>query len=492
MSTSKILQRPSILGITGSTIKIAHPDLSSYPLTYVNVPFTAGGTALYVYDNARLADNDYLLLGDIGDKQAEEVDINGAVTRGQTLTITNSTKFSHEIDTPVRKILERGIKIYGAATDGGAGTLITSIDAITTPIADATMIDWTAPFTEYTLISTDTAYAYYFVKFTDGTTDSSASDYVAATGEDGGALDNLIQSALDLTNTELNSHGITREFLIRQADRCQDYIKTYAYQLPSGRTVTKNWSFELTSGTLTSVENENSYALSGLSTTIKKNNSPDAILNVRIGSNEPLERVNIQDMREELATYPNTTLASDATAGDTTLTLTDSYDFDESGSVYIVGQTEAVTYTANAEATGVLSGVPASGSGAITSTTALAATSVWQGLQPDLPTKYAIYEGNIILNRPIDEDYAGQKIKIDYFKELTRIEDSSDVTQIPFYNIFEYWLAAKIETRKQRHDVAANYMKQFEELLRNNAKADRVPNINFSNRYTFQDPTTYF
>lgn len=491
MATSKVLQKAQILSIIGSTLRIAHPDISSYPLTYLNTPSEAGDTSFSVYDNNRFADNDWLILGDPGDEETEEVDVNGSVTRGQAITLTNTTKFDHETDTPFRKILERGIRIYGAATDGGSGTLIESIDAISSPIENATLIDWTKQYTEYTLISTDTAYAYYFVKFTDGTTDGAASDYIAAGGADSGVLDNLIESALELTNTVIDTNGITREFLVRQADRCQDAITQLAIQKPNGRRVKKNWSFELTSDTITSVVNENVYALSGLDPTIKDPNTPDSILNVRFGDNPPLEQLNIQDMRDRLAQYPNTTVATSITAADTSVVLTDTSDFADAGSFYIKGQDEAVTYTGNNKDTNTLSGIPSSGSGSISSTTALAGTQVWQTLEPGLPKYYAVYVGNLILDRPVGSDYVSQKLKMDYFKKLTRISESSDVTQVTFYNIFELYLCAKIEERKQNKQSATDYMNQFTNLLLQNAASDKIPNKDVTSRYTFANPTTF-
>ena len=173
MVTAKVLQNPVILGIKGSTLRIAHPDIEKYVRTYTANTIAAAGTALTVLDNDGFADNDWFIIGNPGDEKTEEEDVNGSVTRGTSLTITNTNKFAHEIDAPVTRIQERGITIYGAATDGGSGTIIESIDAITASanqLADAQMIQWSKPYTEYTLISTDTSYAFYYVVFTDGTT----------------------------------------------------------------------------------------------------------------------------------------------------------------------------------------------------------------------------------------------------------------------------------------------------------------------------------
>src|SRR3990167_5698195 len=214
MGTSKVLQKPQILEIIGSTIRIKHPDIFGYKATSMTAPLTAAGTSLTVRDNNGLTDDDWFILGTVGNAKTEECDVNGTVTRGTALTITNTTKFSHEIDTSITKILERGIKIYGASTDGGSGTLIASVDAITTPIADAISIQWDKEYTEYTLISTDTTYAYYYAVFTDGTTSSSSSDYILAAGLAYNTVQNVITDALSKVRATMDGDLITKEWLL--------------------------------------------------------------------------------------------------------------------------------------------------------------------------------------------------------------------------------------------------------------------------------------
>ena len=198
MATSKSLQKPKILGIVGSTLRIQHPDLYDYTKTFLASTIASSGTAMSVYDNNNIENNDWLIIGEPQDSKTEEISVAGAVTHGQLLTVANTLKFDHELDAKVTKIFERGIKIYGAVTDGGSGTLIASVDSITTPIADAVSITWNRPYTDWTLITTDTPYNYYFVKFTDGTTDSEASDYVLATGLTASSVEKIIQKSLNL------------------------------------------------------------------------------------------------------------------------------------------------------------------------------------------------------------------------------------------------------------------------------------------------------
>ena len=163
MPTSDILQKPKIIEILGSTIRVAHPDISGYINTRLRNQIAAAGTPMTVADTHGFADDDWMIVGVVGDNITESTDVNqanvvgtGLILRGSSMTVTNYLTFSHELDAPVTKILERGIRIYRAATDGGAGTLIASIDALTATgrfLADAVMIQWDKPYTEYTMIT---------------------------------------------------------------------------------------------------------------------------------------------------------------------------------------------------------------------------------------------------------------------------------------------------------------------------------------------------
>jgi hypothetical protein len=477
MSTSKVLQKAKIIEIIGSTIRIAHPDVSGYTKTSAS-PIAAGGTALTVLDNNNFADNDWFVIGAIGDNKTEEDDVNGAVTRGSSLTITNTLKFGHEIDAPVTKIFERGIKIYGAATDGGAGTLIASVDAITSPIADAVMIQWNKKYTEYTLISTDTAYAYYYVQFTDGTTSGAASDYVVATGLPENSVEKLIANALDISNTDISAK-ITREMCVRWANAAQDYIAHFTYDDP--RTMSKekmDWDFEIDyDESIALTENENKFSLSDLA--LKYPNTDKSVISVRLGNSKPLIKMSVQDYDKLLEDISRTAVATEATAGAITLTVDSNVEFADSGTLYVGG--DAITYTGKTGTT-IFTGIPASGTGSITETHAVDA-SVWQGVNPDIPTKYYIDRGYIYFNCPVDEDYVGYLIKIRFFKKLTALSEASDTTDVTFYDIMPLFIASRIELRKGKLDRSQYFMQEFTTELLNNASQNDVP---------LTDVTTYY
>ncbi|MBU2249515.1 MAG: hypothetical protein KKD77_22400, partial [Gammaproteobacteria bacterium] len=398
---------------------------------------------------------------------------------------TNTLKFTHELSAPVNRIYERGIKIYGAATDGGAGTLIASVDALTTPLADAVMIQWNRLFTDYTFISTDTAYAYYFVKFTDGTTDSAASDYILATGWENNRIIKLIEHALDETDTQLDNKNINLDMCVQWANEAQDNITQFKHQDPVKGTLQHvDWDFEVALEATLAVETgEIQYNLSDLTTDIKYPDSDRAIISVKIGSLKPFEKITTNEYDAEMENRPKTEVATQAAAADTSLVVDSNVEFADSGTLYI--NDEVVTYTGKTGTT-TFTGIPASGDGSITDTITVD-SPVWQNIELGLPTAYTIFEGKLLFNRGFSSDYANYPINIRMYKKLTPLTEASDQTEVSFYNVFHSYIQGKIMRRKGDEEKAMLYLQEFQAIILNNALANDVPVLDCTNYYVFDD-----
>lgn len=486
--TSKILQIPKIIEIVGSTIRFAHPVTKGFRQTFMAGSIAVAGTAATVYDNNGFVDGDYYIIGSPGDSETEEGSVNGIVTRGQSITFTNSLKFGHEIDSPVTKIFERGIKIYGAATDGGSGTLIASIDAITTPIADAYMIQWNLAYTEYTLISTDTAYAYYFAKFTDGITDSSASIYVPATGLPYTKIEPLIKQALDITNSRIDDKRLTRDMFVNWANNCQETVQQFVYQDPgTNRYLQKDWSHEVVvDETIVLVQGQDAYALSGLTYAAKYPNSDKSILSVQIGVQRPMAKIAIKDFDIMRRGTAKTQTNGSTAIGATTMTVISTANFTAptSGSATVKIGSQTITYTGVTPTT--FTGIPASGTGSVTAIIATG-TYVWQGVNYGLPVKWVIFNGYIYFNIPPSSTYAGNTLKIRYLKALTRLTSVSDGTEIPFTNVFTLYFAAMVFNRLGQPDLGEKWMQMFTKQVISNALADYIPQLDEWTYYNYVD-----
>jgi len=467
MSTAKSLQKPKIFLVESSVMRIGHPDVSSYPRTFLGAQIAAAGTAMSVLDNNSFEDNDWMIVGEIGDEKTETTDVNGAVTRGTAMTVTNHLKFSHEVDAPVTRILERGIKIYGAATDGGAGTLISSIDAKTasgTQLVDAVMIQWDKSYTDHNLITTDTAYAFYYATYTDGTTESAASDYIASTGIASNSAQNIIENALDLVGTQMSEKGeVTPKFLIRAVQDWQDYVTQWVNPKNG---IKKDWSFEyITDDTsLAFSEMEDEYALSGLTSEMKYGETKQSVLNIRMGSfDTDYIPIDVFDLRRH-GVVRTTVGTAGISASATSIVLTNTYEFPESGTVTIGADT--ITYTGNTEATGTLTGCTNVDNN---HSAGAAAFSAYSGGKPFF---WTIYNGVIKWLLPPDSNYAGYPMRIKYIKKLTAISDFTDTTEIPFFNTAQYYVAYKVEMKRGNMEEAMFYKNQCDQMIMNNAMSD--------------------
>lgn len=104
--------------------------VEGYERTFLTAAVAAGGTTLTVIaiDSNSWADNDYIIVGEIGSPTAEVLQINGAVSDGTSVTIDNNgsggARFVHSIGEPVYRIDFNRVEFSRATTDGGAGTIL--------------------------------------------------------------------------------------------------------------------------------------------------------------------------------------------------------------------------------------------------------------------------------------------------------------------------------------------------------------------------------
>ena len=452
--SAKSLQKASIINITSSKIRIKHPDIDKNPNTIMANGIAAAGVTLTVLDNNGFADDDFMILGAIGDNQTEAIDVNGAVARGTSMTITNTLKFPHVLNDPVTKIYEKQIKIYGAATDGGTGTVIKTLD-----------IEWNKQYTEYSLITTDTAYAYYYATYYDGTTEGAVSDYILAAGLGSATVFGVIQQALDIVGIDIDTK-ITLKMCTRYAQDCQLAISQFVYHYPrTGKETPIDWGHELTEDitSLSIDENQNRYDISSLNF---KYTAAKSVTSVRLGDLKAMDKINPVEMDAELAYRPYTEVATQAEIADITLVVDSNVEYSDTGNLYL--GSEIITYTGKTGTT-TFTGIPASGTGSITAQH-LVDAPVWQNAAPTKPTKWTVFEDYLILNQPPSDDYEDYAIKIKYYKTLTALTEVSDSITIPFYNVFQYYIASRIEQRRGNTEESLLLMNQFEKMVFQNSQ----------------------
>lgn len=421
-------QKPNILSIVGRTIKIEHQSNPEQPKTYLTASVAASGTSLTVADNSGLADNNLVRIGKIGEKATEIIDVNGAVTRGTALTVA-ALSLAHGKGAELQKVLFDQWKIYGNSSNSTTGlTLIATIDQ--TP---------DAPVTTY--VNAGTEYAYYFVLPYDSVnaTDGDAySDGVASTGHAELSVGKVVQKAMWGANAKMEG-SITEEWLFSEINDCLRYVtgkmkrwmslQSFDYSLGSAEL--GDWSWSMPSD-------------------IEEPDFHRSILGVRVGDGDRLTWKDKREWETLLYDVTRTQVTTQASAADTTLEIDNSYDFADSGTVnvFISGTKYDITYTGVTRSTtaGVLTGVPASGSGSI-SVTIPVDTDVWQGVDTGKPLYFTVFDDKLFIYPIIGSDYDYTNIWMDYFTNRTAVDSYGDVLEHRRYDAVKHWLIWKIRAR---------------------------------------------
>lgn len=116
--------------------------------TYLTAAVNVADTTLTVkaVDSNAWADDDWIIVGEIGAKNAEILQINGAVSDGTSLTVDNAgsggARYAHAIDEPVYRIDYNQIEMSHASTATGAKTVLATnelqVDDVYTRYEDTT------------------------------------------------------------------------------------------------------------------------------------------------------------------------------------------------------------------------------------------------------------------------------------------------------------------------------------------------------------------
>ena len=185
--------------------------------------------------------------------------------------------------------------------------------------------------------------------------------------------------------------------------------------------------------------------------TLRRPDTYEHILSIRIGKSKteirPVDKV---AMNRWYLGVARTTLNGAITTGSTSIILTSSGDFDESGSIDIAGAAvsdtiDAVDYTSNTESTntlGTVTGIKAAGhsSGAI----------AWQGASFGYPTEYAVVDGEIIFSQPFDDDHAGENIWMDFYEKISAVNSDADTLDETNFTMYIPYMRYRIKLRRDK------------------------------------------
>lgn len=197
----------------------------------------AAGSAkdITLNDNNGFADDDLVLIGEIGSAKSEIFQINTTVTAG-TIIQADTLVYPHGIGTPVYKIPFDQVKFYRAATIDGEKTLLDTVD-----------IDADNQYTTYVDVTNTTGYL-FFVLYNSVTTD--ASDYSA--GFDYGTIS--YGSRIKIREFVTSPHNWSRPLDEATFETLCDSAEAEIFAI-------KRWRFREATSTFNTVASQQAYTL---------------------------------------------------------------------------------------------------------------------------------------------------------------------------------------------------------------------------------------
>ena len=217
--------------------------IDNQPTTVLTATLAVGGTTLTVANNAGFSNNDYLLLGKLGDEKTEIVKIGAAVSAGTSIT-TGACVSTHDEDTPVIKIDFNQVRFYQGSTN---------VAADSTALATAQVLDPTDIF-NYKEDSTNST-GYGFIRFYNSTTTgySDYSDAIPYTGYTSKMLRQIrkkvrrLISETDELNSPVSNEEIDEEINLAQKEIAHDRLWSFYEKTKSFSTVANQYEYTLAS-----------------------------------------------------------------------------------------------------------------------------------------------------------------------------------------------------------------------------------------------------
>jgi len=436
--------------------------IDSQKTTRLITDSASGSSTISVAGISGFSVNNYILIGTFGDSSAEIIKLHASTApTGSTITLATNTTKDHYSDSPVTLLDYNQVEFSRATTLTGTKTVLGSVQAINADCLESYYKDLTN--------TTGFAFARWYNSTL--TTYSSYSTGVNYTGLGSTTVGDIVKKACREASVEIGGQFSTEEMLLDDANDAQDAIIDY------------DWKFELVKNdtSITATQYKNTYSLSSLTYELKYPGISQGLKSVKF-SGKPLDYIDDDEMDNEYKEVVRTTVATQAAIGDTSLVLTNTTELPDVGTVYVNGL--SITYSANNTTTNTLSGISASAITAILPVTSV----VWYNINPGLPTKYTItIDNNIVFNVPVDSDYNGYSITMEYLKKLTRFTDFASTTEVPFTDIFPSFIAAQIEKRKRNMDNSILFLTEFNKALEGELSIYKMPVMENTTYYNFFD-----
>jgi len=440
--------------ISNAKIKIDNAVLQheAVQTSFLSEQGVAGDAQIFLPNYDGFVDGQILLIGDIGDETAEIAIVNGSPSVDDGVPLTSVLTLGHAQGVNVTVIDFNQIELSHATTATGSKTLLT-----TTLGSGLVAVQ---PDTKNQIYNeSEFTSGYYFARYKNSGTGvfSSYTDPLVYSGWDANTVGFMIDAALADADEEISSkvtkqdcYNWLNKFLTLVQGKLKRWPEFYAYNAIIGQTV----------------RGENVIVVP---TDAYDKNTNKSIIALRVGSGNNLDYLSPGEFQEKLNDVVKNQVRTQALAGDTTLEVDNSYDFADSGSVdiYISGVKYTITYTGvtRSSTAGVLTGVPASGTGSITVTIPVD-TYIWQGMTEGTPEWFTVRNGNIEY-WPTSSTY-NENVYSDYSKVATAVDSDGDTIDSQRYDMAQAYLTWRIKMKARNNgtlDMDDGFYLTYKEIL---------------------------
>ena len=432
--------RPKILidfGRQNAPIRIPIADLIlNAPGSFLTNDFSSGVSAFTVQNINGFAINQINFVGTVGNENSEIVKTHSATApTGSTVTLASATTQAHSNSDQVYIIPFDQVEIsYAATLTGSKSVLVT----MTLDVKKETF------YNDTTITS-----GYYFARFKNSITSvfSPYSDGVPIAGYPINSARSIIDSARDEINKD-QSELFTDEYGFKKINEAQMEVLREL----------KRWSWMQVFGATTEAS-VGSWRIA-LPSDIDDSNTNKSIYNFSLGNDPNMTWIDKEEWDRVVYDIRYTQLAVALNPGDATATLSDSSDFNASGT-FQVGN-NSIAYTANNKTTGVLTLT------AVSTATVASGYDVFQNISLGTPYYYTIHSGYVWHYPACDILHDKLDYSMDYYSQLVPITSDTDTIIVPDpVMIKDYILSKFIKRMNNGEDTPGSLeaMKSFDNRL---------------------------
>lgn len=412
-------------------ISVSNKDLlvDAYD-TNLKSPAYSGVNTLTVYSISKFAVNQVLCIEEPGTENAEIILTHGSTApTGNTITLASNLVKDHPADVKIYIIPFDQVEFSYATTATGTPAVMSTV-AIDPEMEDT--------------IYNDSAHAsgFYFTRFKNSllSTYAGYSDAIPFDGFASNTVGYIIDIAMQ-ESQKLFTQKLTYDSLVREINECLRYVRG---QL-------KRWSSNQVNNYELGQANRGIYSLP-LPDDYYDKNSNRSCLDVRVGTQGHLVYVDKKEFDNLMIDIAHSTITVTGSVGATSITLDNSDSFPSEGtiSVFINNVLQNITYSSNDVSTGVLSGIPVSGTGSVV-TEIPVGTNIWSGLTEGSPNWFTIYGGYLYFWYPSDETITGRTVYMDYYTDIIEVNSDSDEIPLAKFDMIKHWLKCSIRTITERN-----------------------------------------